>query len=324
MKLKVVLAVAAAAAVSCAVTAGASANWTPIENDKADTLSAGTDTWLNTVFSSGTENEFPNVTDNGIDLSEIGGAVFTMSLPLTDSQGYDNLEFFDGKFGGGIVVSWHDSDFPGTGNTKEMYDKYNWVQLEFWGITDENIPSSDPDNLNGFVEQASPDKPSIFTKTADYTYKVKADFDNPIKAGDFTEDKITSFRVGIKTWGADLYELTVERAVLLDNEGRALLAFDGAGNISGITKDDSYGQDAENPETSDTVGSGGSESVFQSVPENGSESVSNAENVSNAESSAESVEESSQKLPQWAIYCIAVGASLVIAAIIAALTGKKK
>lgn len=234
MELKVVSAVVAAAVAGFAVTGAASANRTPVGNDKASTLSADTDTWINTVFSSGTENGFADVTDNGIDLSEIGG----------------------------VIMSWHDSEFSETGGTKdkEMHDKYNWVQTEFRGITDEDIPGSDPDYSSVLVEWAYPDKPSKFTKCA----------------------------------------------VLSDNDGRAMLAFNSAENVSPITQDDSYNEDTENPELS----------VSDS---------DNDQSISNDEIGGENQENpEKQSFPQWAVWCIAVGASLVAAAIIAAFTGKKK
>lgn len=302
-KLRALSAAAVAAAMAAALTVTASANWTPVDGGKkAEALSLGSDTWLETAFSDGSESDIP-AADCGVDFTKVGGAEFTVVLPETDSLGGDNLMFFDGKFGGGVIASWHSSEFPGAGDTKEMYDKYNWIQQEFWGITDEDIPiSNDPDNPNGYVEQAEEDKPFRFEKTGTRTYKLKVQFDNPTAAGDFNKDKVTSFRFGIKTWNADMYELTVERAVLLDGEGAALMAFDGAGNVSNIVPGDGA-------------------SIEESVPE--SESVPET-TVSSVGASEESQTAEKKNFPTGGIIAIVCGAVVITGAVVAVVAKKKK
>lgn len=350
MKLKKLLSCVAAVVTAGVMAVSASANWEVVK-DGAAGLSSGTDNWMVPIFSNGDDPDVPK-TDYGIDMATVKSVSFTFSIPEAER------EFFNGDFGGGIVTSAHTTNIEkpekATDDLKTMtdadgkkvtpYDYYNWYQPQYWGVKDPGAKNPDAYDIDGnpiegvdpTINHLAEDKPYKTVTVAPYTYVLKGDLVNPIADGACKTEELTSFRVGIKTWSGDLFKATIDRCVVFDTSGKALIAFDGKGNKVDVTDDDekapvqmeaegsSTPADSAAASTTDSAAASTADSAAASTADSAAASTTNSTApAASTAASAASTASSSSGLPTGAIVGIAAGVVAIIIIIIVVVKKKK-
>ena len=196
MKIAKILSAAAATVVAAsALATSAGALLTVVET--TGSTSSGTGMWLVQVYNAGKPEEGKDPTDYGIDYTQT--AYIDVTLEVAD----DSKDWFEGGFGGSIITSC---------------DEHNWPSNEFWGIIDEDLG----------LETLAADKPVQFVKVGDFTYKGRCVMtaDNAFMPGS------TYVQTGLQEWGDAMNNYTVVSLELLDASENVLLSFDGDGNAT--------------------------------------------------------------------------------------------
>ena len=198
-----------AAAITSLTAVSASAALVAPENPDAG-LNAGTGQWIIQLYNIGSEAENKPATDYGIDYSAVAKIGFTVKATEPD--------WFDGGLGGAVTLSCNGGDIaPDTA----LWDKYNWPQKEYWGVSDEDLE----------IVTIDENKPVKSTKVGDYTYEITSDIwaENPLHNGDASE--IGCMQASLAYWGSDMSDYEIVSFTAYDNAGNALLTFDGSGRL---------------------------------------------------------------------------------------------
>lgn len=214
MKIRRILSAVSAAAVACAAVATtASANFKPIDSTSSYVSAEGSGNYGIFVTATG-EGDAPESTlaeDFGIELTDIGGVYFVVTIPETDSYDADNRAFWDGSIGGGVVTSLH-SDTDKT--------TYNWPsQGQFWGVVDEDLGIDTLDTTQSLQME----------KVGDYTYKLTCMFDFDDAINSIEGDHIVQYRIFLQGWDNGMAEYQVTECALLDDGGNELVHLTGDG-----------------------------------------------------------------------------------------------
>ena len=215
MKFSKIVSAAAAIAAAGMMTVSANAVLTMSPDPDPGLSSAGGAMWLAQVYNVGNPDENKPATDYGIDCSKIAKVSVTVTIPDND-----NRIFFDGSWGGAMVLSINGEDIKeGT----DMWDKYNWVSNDFWGLPDEDL---------GFVDNVDATKALTPEKVGDYTYKVTSNvFENPLANGDAS--KVGCVQVAVQDWASSaLFDTEIVKFEVLDASDNVLLTFDQNGKAT--------------------------------------------------------------------------------------------
>lgn len=161
---------------------------------------SGTGSWMPILYSDGTKDvaDGKEATDYGLDLGAIGSVEVTLTP--------DDPEWFDGSFGGGIILS--------TAGTA-----HNWVSKNFWGVVDEEL---EIDSLNT-AEAVQ------FVKTGDYTYTGTMIVDD---SNCVLVDEAALVQLAIQEWGQNMCDMVVKSVVVKDKDGNEMISFDENGKAS--------------------------------------------------------------------------------------------
>lgn len=345
MKMKRILSAAMAAAVAGSIAVSASANFdTSYKKDCVNGLSVSAN-WLLPIYAR--ETETTPAYDHGIDLSKVGSAVFTLVV------NEDTREFFDGAFGGAAGASIHsdsiekleaptdaDKTYDGNNGKCTMWDWYNWDNAQqYWGVIDADAKNPMAYDIDGdmegelkYVHTIGTDKTLFLETLAPYTYRIKAPIVNPVADGKSTAEDIQEFRVFLQMWNADMYDFTVTRCVILDTDGKAMIAFDKLGNVVDTNADDEKepvypeAPPEEDPETPSepeaSTPAADNSTPAESTPAASTPAASTPA-ASSAPATSESNSSSSSGLPVPAIIGIAAGVGAVIAVVIVVIKKKK-
>ena len=243
MKFSKIVSAAAAIAAAGMMTVSANAVLTMSPDPDPGLSSAGGAMWLSQVFNTGNPDEIKPATDYGIDLSKIAKLSATVSIPDND-----NRIFFDGSWGGAIVLSINGGDI---GTSGALFDKYNWVSYDFWGLPDEELGVTPAE-----------DKALACEKIGDYTYKVTSkEFENPFANGDAKE--VGCVQVAIQDWASSaLFDTDLVSFEVLDANDNVLISFDQngkatvGGGSSSSTPAPSTGDSTPAPSTGNNVDTG--------------------------------------------------------------------
>lgn len=361
MKLKKILSAAAAVAVTGAIAVSASAGFQAVE-DPAEGLSIASGLYMVPIFCDGTATDIV-ATDYELDLSKIGYASFTFTIPETTAEGESgNRDFYDGGFGGGAGVSIHMSNIPQTKTTEdhpelteeetknnELWDYYNWPAQQFWGVCDVGAKNPNAFDIDGnYMEEEAAlsylltrdietyENDAFVETLAPYTYRVQVAVPNPVVDGVCTADQITDFRIYLQGWGSwNLYETRVTRSVVLDTDGKVMIAFDEKGNVvDGTADDENFPTEMEAPPEEDpiwaTLGGGDDASAADDNSTATSDAASAATSdtasaaTSTTSTAASSTSESSSGMPVGAIVGIIAGVVLVVVVVVVVVVKKKK
>lgn len=227
MKLRKVLSsvVAGSLAVSAmAITSSATLKVVPQDGH----FRSGTGSWMPVLYSDGTfDATEKDPTDYGIDCTQIGSVEVTITP--------DDPEWFDGSFGGAIVLS----------SKSEGNETHNWNGKEYWGTVDEDAETP--------IDSVAADKPVVFVKTGDYTYTgtmivddTNCVFENPHLV-----------QIAIQEWGQNMCDMVVKSMVVKDKDGNEMISFDENGKASlplldaSAPADDAADDEAEADDTAD-------------------------------------------------------------------------
>ena len=224
MKLRKIMAgvvATALAASTLAVAASATLVTVPAEEFGNAMKESGSGSWVAYIYCKNDEDPTKNV-DLGINVEAIKSATVTLKAVETTAGDY---EFFEGAFGGGIVLSSGGGDYADKyGDTidkeynKKVTDVKNWTGLEYWGVVDEDLGISSIDDT----------KPVKFTKVGEYTYEATVDFPDAVLPTTGAE----YVQVAVQEWGSDMCPIEVQSVVLKDASGNALVSYDGKGTAT--------------------------------------------------------------------------------------------
>lgn len=178
---------------------------------------SGTGSWMPLLYSDGTKDvkDGKEATDYGLDLGAIGSVEVTLTP--------DDPEWFDGSFGGGIILS--------TAGTA-----HNWPSKNFWGVVDEELE----------IDTLNPDEPVQFVKTGDYTYTGTMIVDD---SNCVLVDEAALVQLSIQEWGQNMCDMVVKSVVVKDKDGNEMISFDENGKASLPLLDASAPADDEAAET---------------------------------------------------------------------------
>lgn len=198
MKLRKVLSsvVAGAIAVSAmAISASATLKVMPQDGH----FFSGTGSWMPLLYSDGTVDvaDGKEATDYGLDLSAIGSIEVTLTP--------DDPEWFDGSFGGGIILSSAKTD-------------HNWNSKNFWGVVDEELE----------IDSLDTSAPVQFVKVGPYTYKGVATVDDSNNVPEGTH----LVQLAVQEWGQNMCDMVIVSVVVKDKDGNEMIAFDGNGKAN--------------------------------------------------------------------------------------------
>ena len=220
MKLnKLIASFSAAAVAAAAMGVSASAVLKVVPQDGH--FRSGTGSWMPVVYSNQTfDASEKDYTDYGIDCTKIASVEVTITT--------DDPDFFDGSFGGAIVLS---------SKSTENAD-HNWNGKEYWGTLDEDAETP--------IETLAADKPVQFVKTGDLTYTgtLKVDETNCVYEG------YDLVQIAVQEWGSDMSNIVVKSMVVKDADGNVMISFDenGKANLplieAGAAADDAAEDDA--------------------------------------------------------------------------------
>lgn len=218
MKLsRILTTVAAAAAVTAAMTASASAEYNIVDGVQP-WIDQSSGNYLVILYSTGTAPDDVKAVDLGLSVADVGqiaSAKFTFKVD--DADGMMDLDY-----GGCIGTSAHECvNNPGG---SDLYSKYNWVTEEWYGFDDPDLD----------INTLATDKGLQTVKEGDLTYSVTGNITNAVANGDL--DDLTSFRVFCSDWGIMSYT-TMEKTEFFDASGNLVLSMDGMGNVLSTTFD---------------------------------------------------------------------------------------
>ena len=200
MKLnKLIASFSAAAVAAAAMGVSASAVLKVVPQDGH--FRSGTGSWMPVIYSDQTfDASEKDYTDYGIDCTKIA----TIEVTITT----DDPDFFDGSFGGAIVLS----------SKGEGHSEHNWNGKEYWGTQDEDLG----------IDSLATDKPVQFVKTGDLTYTgtLTVDDSNCVFEG------YQLVQVAVQEWGQDMSNIVVKSMVLKDADGNVMISFDENGKAS--------------------------------------------------------------------------------------------
>lgn len=213
MKFSKIVSAAAAIAAAGMMTVSANAVLTMSPDPDPGLSSAGGAMWLSQVFNTGNPDENKPATDYGIDLSKI--AKLSVTVAIADN---DNSIFFDGSWGGALVLSINGGDI---GSSGALFDKYNWVSQDFWGLPDEELGVT-----------AGDDRAIQFESIGDHTWKATSNvFENPFANGDAKD--VGCVQVAIQDWATSaLYDTDIVSFEVLDANDNVLISFDQNGKAT--------------------------------------------------------------------------------------------
>ena len=224
MKLRKIMAgvvATALAASTLAVAASATLVTVPAEEFGNAMKESGSGSWVAYIYSKNDDDPTKNV-DLGVKVEDIKSATVTLKAVETTAGDY---EFFEGAFGGGIVLSSGGGDYADKyGDTideeynKKVTDVKNWTGLEYWGVVDEDLGISSIDDT----------KPVKFSKVGEYTYEANVDFPDSV----LPTTGAGYVQIAVQEWGSDMCPLEVQSVVLKDASGNALVSYDGKGTAT--------------------------------------------------------------------------------------------
>lgn len=210
---KLLSTVAAAAVVTSALAVSASANLIPQDGTNSY-IAAGAGNYgiFVTATGEGDAHASTLAADYNIELTDIHGVRFTVTIPETDSMGNDgNRVYWDGSLGGGVVTSLHSDTDKST---------YNWPsQGNFWGVIDEELG----------LETLDAAQDLQFEKVGDYTYEMTCMFDFDEAINSIEGDHIVQYRIFLQCWDNGMADYVVSESALLDEAGNELVVLDGKG-----------------------------------------------------------------------------------------------
>jgi hypothetical protein len=241
MKIRRLLsAVAASAVAASAVAVSASAVLTTA-TPSTFALEATTARWMMKLYvpSEGI--------DYGVDLTDIGSVVFTVKV--TDAD----VDYFEGEFGGAIVMS--------CGPTSITPEDHNWVQKDFWGVDDEAL------EINTYGDG----KTLQSEKVGDYTYSVTCPVDDSnCFYSELLESEDGYAQISFEDWSQGMAEFTMVSLNVLDKNGNSMIAFDGDGNVIEATASSAATDDTA---SSDTTATTTTTSADKGSPDTGVEGI---------------------------------------------------
>ncbi len=210
MKLRKIMAIAAASAIAATATVSAGAVLAVPGSGVDAGCDIGSGSWLVQVYNTGNSDEGKPATDYGVDLSKVAQITFTVTI-----NNQADADFFEGAIGGSVVFSVNGGDIAqGT----ELWDKYNWPSCEWWGVIDPDLE----------LETFAADKPGKVETVEKGVYKIT----NDTLVNPFVEDgvkEIGCMQIGLQEWGSDLCPIEVTMCEIKDADGNVLIAFDGLG-----------------------------------------------------------------------------------------------
>lgn len=213
---KILSTVAAAAVATSALAVSAGALLIPQESTN-NYVSADNNANYGIMVTSTGEADAPVSTlaaDYGIELTDIHGVRFTVTIPEVDSYGNDGNRVFwgsEGAIGGAVVTSLHTDTDKST---------YNWPsQGEFWGVIDEDLG----------LESIDDTKTLKFEKVGDYTYSMTCMFDFDEAITTIEGDHVVQYRIFLQCWDSGMADYEVTECALLDEAGNDLVTLDGKG-----------------------------------------------------------------------------------------------
>ncbi|MGN0656033.1 MAG: LPXTG cell wall anchor domain-containing protein [Ruminiclostridium sp.] len=269
MKLKALISMGAAAVMAAASVVSANATLAVSENP-ADGLSSGTGMWLRKIFVP-SEN-----VDCGIDCTKIGSITFTITAADKD--------YFEGMFGGGVVVS--------CGPVSICPSDHNWISKSFWGCNDEELE----------ITTVGENTDIIANKVGDYTYELVCPVDESNCVYPEVMDNADGYvQIALQEWGQDMSDIVVLSLELKDASGATIAKFDGDGNMIG-----------------------GGAAAEEEAPVEEEVVVAPAEEEKPAAGNVDAATDSSKGSPDTGVADVAVVAGLAIVAAGAVLVSKKR
>lgn len=199
---KLISVIAAAAAVSAAVTCTAGAELVVPSAPSTAVAESGTGMFKCLIYQGelGIKPAYK--------LSDI--ASFTYTITVDE----DNQDWFEGNVGGAMVVS--------CGPTDATPADHNWIQTNYWGVVDEDLE----------INTANPDEVVQAVKVGDYTYALTLKIDE----SNCPYDEVLELSNGwcalcLSDWSSDMAPITVSGLEINDASGNVLAKYDGNGNI---------------------------------------------------------------------------------------------
>ncbi len=211
---KLLSTVAAAAVVTSALAVSASAALIPQVGTNSYIEAAGSGNYGIFVTATGEGDAHPSAlaADYGLELTDIHGVRFTVTIPEVDSLGNEgNRAYWDGNISGAVITSLHSDTDRNT---------YNWpTQGTFWGVNDEELG----------LETLDDTKSIQLEKVGDYTYEFTCMFDFDEAINSIEGDHIVQYRIFYAAWDTGMTEYVISESALLDEAGNELVVLDGKG-----------------------------------------------------------------------------------------------
>ncbi len=203
MKLNKITAALAAAAVSASAMSAMASASIKIVDGNAPSFTSASGMWMVMLY----KGDGPEVEiDYGLDLTKIAQAKVQFTT--------DDVDFFEGAFGGAFVMS--------CGPASATPADHNWVQQNWWGVVDEEAE----------IWSQDAEAPLQSKKIGDYTYEL----DMKVDDSNCFYDNATYCQVALSEWGQDMSQLVVLGMQFYDADGNSMIEFDanGKANIPNI------------------------------------------------------------------------------------------
>lgn len=199
MKLNKITAALAAAAVSASAMSAMASASIKIVDGNAPSFTSASGMWMVMLY----KGDGPEVEiDYGLDLTKIAQAKVQFTT--------DDVDFFEGAFGGAFVMS--------CGPASATPADHNWVQQNWWGVVDEEAE----------IWSQDAEAPLQSKKIGDYTYEL----DMKVDDSNCFYDNATYCQVALSEWGQDMSQLVVLGMQFYDADGNSMIEFDANGKAN--------------------------------------------------------------------------------------------
>ena len=198
MKLrKLVTALTVSAVAASAMAASASATLSVVENAPAH-LSSGTGMWMAKIY----------CPSEGIDFGIDPTAIKTVKFQITAAD----KDFFEGMFGGGVVMS--------CGPVSLCPEDHNWASSDYWGCIDEELD----------IATQNADAKILAETLGNYTYQLTLNVDDS-NCFYSIDSPDAYYQIAVQEWGQDMSDIIVKGMQCYDASGNVIIAFGEDGSV---------------------------------------------------------------------------------------------
>ena len=198
MKLrKLVTALTVGAVAASAMAASASATLSVVENAPAH-LSSGTGMWMAKIY----------CPSEGIDFGIDPTAIKTVKIQIAAAD----TDFFEGMFGGGVVMS--------CGPVSLCPEDHNWASSDYWGCVDEELG----------LETQNAESKILAEALGNYTYQLTLNVDDS-NCFYSIDSPDAYYQIALQEWGQDMSDIIVKGMQCYDASGNVIIAFGEDGSV---------------------------------------------------------------------------------------------